>query len=252
MFEIGYLDFAGPELVQPYLGLVKFPDAVISIGKDIFWIIVGPRISGAIFLFDFECLLSLSIPPVQTFTVSCWVIRTHQPPTVRLIETDTHKSFRSSSVRPDGTARPITPAPRPSSTEPDFLATLSLSSKPIISPVNPVFGLPSLPLSQPSITPVDEDAMDWIPSHASSQHSQAQQADNNLWLRPQRFFAPEKPTGLEGLFERALLVNDEPQAEIPPSRTTHSVMTRHLSTWWWVYLLSLAPVCGVLYKNWSK
>ena len=133
------------------------------------------------------------------------------------------------------------------------MATLSLSSKPIISPVNPVFGLPSLPLSQPSITPVDEDAMDWVPSHTSSHHNQVQQADNNLWLRPQRFFAPEKPTGLEGLFERALLVNDEPRAEVPPvSRTTHSVITKHLGTWWWVYLMSLAPVCGILYKNWGN
>ena len=32
--------------------------------------------------------------------------------------------------------------------------------------------------------------------------------DDGVWLRPQRFFAPEKPTGLEGLFAKTNLVEE--------------------------------------------
>jgi hypothetical protein len=60
--------------------------------------------------------------------------------------------------------------------------------------------------------------MDWTPTNfdedpASSFGFQSKRkqsdADDASWLRPQRFFAPEKPTGLEGLFAQTKLVDDD-------------------------------------------
>ena len=107
----------------------------------------------------------------------------------------------------------LTPtAPKfPAISEHDALLSLSLSSNPVITRVNPVFGLPSLPGSgTPPIVAKEEpnsDEMDWTPTHPAPNKREAE-SDNN-WLRPQRFFAPEKPTGLEGLFESAR-IQDEP------------------------------------------
>lgn len=35
------------------------------------------------------------------------------------------------------------------------------------------------------------------------------QADDGSWMRPQRFFVPEEPTGLEGLFEQTISLSDD-------------------------------------------
>lgn len=63
----------------------------------------------------------------------------------------------------------------------------------------------------------DADSMDWTPTDpsAASRMSEARRriaksanTDDGSWLRPQRFFPPEQPTGLEGLFAETLLVDD--------------------------------------------
>jgi hypothetical protein len=93
--------------------------------------------------------------------------------------------------------------------------------------------------------------MDWTPTGVSpEQHQQefTKQLDDGSWLRPQRFFAPEKPTGLEGLFERALLVNDPPSTGDSRNR---SYITNHVRNWWWAYALSFAPILAITYKAWE-
>ncbi|KAG5647583.1 hypothetical protein DXG03_008936 [Asterophora parasitica] len=145
------------------------------------------------------------------------VLRLHQPPAIRLLDTHAHKPSVSRSATPHTSSRADSPAlglgRPPPSHDPEFLAALSLSSKPIMTPTTPVFGLPSL-LS--SVTPaaaaevLDADAMDWTPTGTFGSKGKAtQEPDDGSWLRPQRFFAPEKPTGLEGLFEQALMVVDD-------------------------------------------
>lgn len=142
------------------------------------------------------------------------------------------------------TSRGATPA-----IEPDFLAPLSLSSKPVVVPPpgpsnNPIFGVPSFAQSPPldyghsndpfndSIMDMedddeapsprkgDPDAMDWTPTNPSPEkpnhmlngNGQARYHDDGSWLRPQRFFAPEEPTGLEGLFSTTIKLSDDEHA----------------------------------------
>lgn len=51
----------------------------------------------------------------------------------------------------------------------------------------------------------DENSMDWDPLPAND-------VKPNRWdlaLAPQRMFAPQQPTGLEGIFEKSLRVREE-------------------------------------------
>ncbi|KAJ2932763.1 hypothetical protein H1R20_g4354, partial [Candolleomyces eurysporus] len=147
------------------------------------------------------------------------------PPPIRLIDTQSHRNTLSRSSTPATASQSSLSTPTapsfPKVLESDLLASLSLSSKPVVTPPpRPVFGLPSL-LSQsagPSSVPApsDEDAMDWMPTNedqaslfGAKSKQKRNDADDGSWLRPQRFFAPEKPTGLESLFARTKLVDDD-------------------------------------------
>lgn len=186
--------------------------------------------------------------------MSCTILRLQHPPVIRLLNTNSHKA-PSRSVTPTSISRLDRPAFHPPSTaDPEFLSALSLSANPIITPANPIFGLPSLssPLPPAVNKEVDVDAMDWTPTDTlSEQHKQvsAKQPDDGSWLRPQRFFAPEKPTGLEGIFERALLVNDTPS-------TTDDTQSRPFiikyAGDWWAYVLLFALIAAIMYKAWES
>jgi hypothetical protein len=142
--------------------------------------------------------------------------------------------------------------------EPDLLASLSLSSKPIIAtPSNPIFGLPSLvpPTSSVSSTFPDEDAMDWTPTDPSSSNWKSNNSphkhkddgeDDGSLLRPQRFFPPEYPTGLEGLFAKTSFFSEE-SASNPRRRNGGKG-----SSWMWVCGLSLILLVGVTFKAWQR
>ncbi|RXW14473.1 hypothetical protein EST38_g11384 [Candolleomyces aberdarensis] len=168
--------------------------------------------------------LALMFELIALFAYSLCLSIQHPPP-IRLIDTQSHRNTLSRSSTPATASQSSLSTPTapsfPKVLESDLLASLSLSSKPVVTPPpKPVFGLPSL-LSQtagPSSIPApsDEDAMDWTPTNgdqnslfgAKSKQKQ-NDADDGSWLRPQRFFAPEKPTGLEGLFARTKLVDDD-------------------------------------------
>lgn len=57
----------------------------------------------------------------------------------------------------------------------------------------------------------DPDAMDWSPIHPArrSQRRLNSVRNDDVSLRPQRFFAPEDPTGLENLFEKTIKLADD-------------------------------------------
>lgn len=137
--------------------------------------------------------------------------------------------------------------------EPDALLSLSLSSKPVIPKSKSVFGLPSLqgptPMPAGPSTKEDpaDDEMDWTPTNPDASGLNGKrpaptELDNKEWLRPQRFFAPEKPTGLEGLFENTR-IQDEPmplQSDIRWSdMSLGRVFTNHLRRWAPLYSLFL-------------
>ncbi len=140
--------------------------------------------------------------------------------------------------------------------ENDMLSTLSLSSKPVISNSRPVFGQPSLQGSKPrAAKELEGDEMDWTPTNPESSSSTsfgnvkrtaaslASSSEVEKWLRPQKFFAPEKPTGLEGLLEHAQ-IRDEPMAvdvlEAKGKSEVWYLFTNHLRRWGAFYVLGMA------------
>lgn len=201
----------------------------------------------------------------QILTTSFVALRMQKPPPIRLIDTSTHQHLLASSAHqtPELSPRP-SPAPHAqTANEPDLLASLSLSSKPIISPSNPIFGLPSL-LSSSSKPPSsqnnmdedeDENAMDWTPTVPSPAKLRKIIDDNDdgSWLKPQRFFPPERPTGLESLFAGTKL-DDRDQKLSSSTHPTRSQATLHLfaKRWWWVGAASLAliPLGALAFRFW--
>lgn len=127
-----------------------------------------------------------------------------------------------------------------------MLALLSLSSKPIIAHANPVFGVPSLHGSTPVNNASNGDEMDWTPTTSGDA---SRKADNDAsWLRPQRFFVPEKPTGLEGLLESAKIQEDpmdlDPQVTARRGRNFQA-LTSHLWKWGPFYILFIGVCIGI-------
>jgi hypothetical protein len=191
------------------------------------------------------------------------VLRVQQPPSIRLIDSNTLSS-RSNTPISDQTnsvrSRTGTPVP-PKLPEPDMFASLTLSNKPVVPSRTPVFGMPSLLSSAPPIEeePTKDDEMDWSPTSENinttfpippRQRSQKPSVDDGSWLRPQRFFAPENPTGLETLFEKAKLADDVTMSDPSPGRTPTLIVKEHLERWWWLYTASLVLAMGVGLRIW--
>lgn len=151
--------------------------------------------------------------------ISLKALSIRQPAAVRLIDTSmpTRKDI---SVRPEPSSQDTVLDPEP------LLSALSLAPQPILpaAAAHPVFGqtsLPSLPV-RPA-----EEAMDWEPAEESDWVRLDERED---WLRPQRFFAPEQPTGLEMLLERTTLA--EPAA--PSARLRPRLSALRSTRWWWI------------------
>lgn len=215
--------------------------------------------------FSVSLALELSI-----FFCSCAVLRLQQPPSIRLLDTTVHKLTSHPTFTPSPTSSRSSPAPR-HATEPDLLATLSLSSTPAATvALNPIFGLPSLlspTFSRPSSSALglandrmdedntaerDADMMDWSPTDTSSatvSRNMSIKDDDALLLRRQRFFPPEQPTGLEGLLARTLLVDDDNSSAAQQNRNSRG---RLRLKWLWVSALLVVPLLGVAYRFWWR
>ncbi|KAF9229116.1 hypothetical protein BS17DRAFT_798739 [Gyrodon lividus] len=167
------------------------------------------------------CSISLVVEILVSIS-SLAILHLRRPPPIRLIDTSSHSHLQPSSARatPELSSHSARASPMPTApvaSEPDLLASLTLSSKPVISPTNPIFGHPSLlpstsAATAPQGSPIkanespDEDAMDWTPTDPSPiKPKKLTDDDDGSWLRPQRFFPPERPTGLETLFANTKL-----------------------------------------------
>jgi hypothetical protein len=123
--------------------------------------------------------------------------------------------------------------------------------------VNPMFGSSSLLEPGPNTASNDlreDDEMDWTPTEPSDQPRTIRQKkdEDNIWLRPQRFFAPEQPTGLESLLERTTIM-DVPQSSVNTGTARPvSKVVIHLLHWWFVYALSLLPLLAIGVRLWQK
>jgi hypothetical protein len=170
----------------------------------------------------------------------------------------------------------------------DFLAPLSLSGQPMLptnpTAYNPIFGAPSLiaPTLMPSTsssshTPeygdsdnhgdrdgdvdmMDADAMDWSPTEPPPGRrlpAGAHTTDDGTWMRPQRFFAPEQPTGLEGLLARTGLTDSMGLSNANSMSTSNMAhLGRSQATtqwnWKWVYIASLVPLLALAVYAWMS
>ncbi|KAI0639514.1 Ima1 N-terminal domain-containing protein [Trametes polyzona] len=206
---------------------------------------------------------------------SHFVLKVQHPPPVRLIDSKSHLRALSATPSLPSSSRDTTPAV----SEPDLFATLTLSNNPVtaVPAHNPIFGLPSFAStgapSSPTRRPTprspsqdvdmddddddrDPDAMDIDPSSPVKRRTQD---DDASWLRPQRFFAPEEPTGLENLFARTirLVDNSEPNANGHAQHTHRAqnvrVCARRLLRAWPVLVaLCIVPLlAAAAYRFWD-
>ncbi|KAF5388560.1 hypothetical protein D9757_004594 [Collybiopsis confluens] len=211
--------------------------------------------------FLFSLLLEISVS-----IVSFMVLRLQQPPLIRLLnEQGVSRSPTPSPavVHPSRSGTPLLPQKL---SEPDLFASLSLSSRPVVPKNPPVFGLPSLtPAPKARNEKLDEDAMDWSPTNPNPDYSTAnmtgkqrasfEEANKSL-LRPQKFFAPEKPTGLESLFEKTRLADDvsmndgtvASRTRVPRSRWQALIV--HLEEWCLIYFAISALLMGISLTMW--
>ncbi|RDX55742.1 hypothetical protein OH76DRAFT_1396081 [Lentinus brumalis] len=221
------------------------------------------------------CSVALSFELIIIIS-SIFVLRVQRPPPVRLVDSKSH--LQQLSATPSITSsRDGTPA----APEPDLLASLTLSNKPILgAPAqNPIFGIPSFktparsasPPRRPSSTTPrspsmdvdmdddderDPDAMDIDPA---SPMKKPGRDDDGSWLRPQRFFAPEEPTGLENLFARTIRLADTseqsgngPQGAGGRRSTSRRSKGRFIRDWRiWLVLVVVPVVVGLGLKAWD-
>ena len=83
--------------------------------------------------------------------------------------------------------------------------------------------------------------------------------DSDVWLRPQRFFPHEQPTGLENLLMRTRLIDDEFAPQHPNNVEESSAIgfePQRSSVWslqWtYIYILSVLPLLVILaYLLWN-
>lgn len=143
--------------------------------------------------------------------------------------------------------------------EPDLLAYLTLSSKPLIPSTNPMFGHPSLVSPTPAASqapPIkvdkspDEDAMDWTPTNPSPVRVKKAVDDDGTWLRPQQFFPPERPTGLESLFANTKLDDGNVHSAKPTTTVQRGLWNARMIRWWIAVIL--IPLGTVAYHRWIK
>jgi len=90
--------------------------------------------------------------------------------------------------------------------------------------------------------------MDWTPTTSGDVSGKA--GNDASWLRPQRFFVPEKPTGLEGLLESAKIQEDrmdlDPQVTAKQGLRHFHAFTNHLRKWGPIHILFIGILVSTL------
>lgn len=205
------------------------------------------------------------------------MLRVERPPPVHLVDQFSNRpSTHLSHLTSNPPSRSSTPA---TAHEPDILASLTLSNNPVLTRTssppghNPIFGLPSLPTSlangavdpDTSVMFVDEDdegerdpnAMDWSPASPVKRARQESNypvhpssSDDATLLRPQRFFAPEKPTGLETLFAKTIKLADDAGPQQPGRQPRRFVSIK----WRWktiaIWAAAIVVPCIIAAAGW--
>lgn len=149
---------------------------------------------------------------IEFLVLSIRATRIIEPPSVRLINS------RNTTSAPDPTTSPTATVPQPAPVAPvPLFSTLSLSTDPVLpssaATTTPIFGH-TTPLTSslldalnhaPSGPAAAGEEMDWDPIYPPG----TMKMDARVVLRPQRFFPAEKPTGLEGLFAKTRIDDED-------------------------------------------
>jgi len=211
--------------------------------------------------------------------VSIYFLGVQRAPQVRLLESSSQLPSRMSVPPSAPTSRSGTPV----ASEPDVFASLTLSNKPVVSGLssNPIFGLPSLSQANPApalgqengdamdadVNDAEEEeeeerdpnAMDWTPATPArakgKQRANGVMNDDGSWLRPQRFFAPEEPTGLENLFARTIKLADNDDGAKGQRRGMGKGRSRKIPGVWMrigICAVLLIPLIAVSWKVWGR
>ncbi|CAE6470028.1 unnamed protein product [Rhizoctonia solani] len=176
-------------------------------------------------------------------------IRIIRPPRIRLVSSSrTHHTPKpkGGSLTTFGESNSEQPVEVPA------FSGLSLSSFSPTRPtrsVNPIFGVTSLPQSQsqPQFQSLSgdyndteaTDAMDWTPAVAYTRDEAAE------LLRPARF-APEKPTGLEGLIEKFGISEDEARKPTGNQRSSTNARVSGVEKGIFIGAFSALGLVGIL------
>ena len=170
---------------------------------------------------------------LQCLVMSFLSLSIQRPATIRLLDTTSHLGDQNQPALSNSA-----PAP-PDELEP-HIGLLSLDAQPVMpKPVEPVFGQTSFPVSStPLPHGTDDDEMDWTPTDPKNAESVG---EDGSWLRPQLFFAPEKPTGLESLFERTSLTEDVATGS-RAAQAVAATQPRAKRRWYIMAALALATV----------
>ncbi|KAH9944286.1 Ima1 N-terminal domain-containing protein [Epithele typhae] len=222
------------------------------------------------------CYTMLSLEVVACVWTTL-VLRVQHPPPVRLV--DSKGPVRALSASPSlqsTSSRGSTPA----AGEPELFSTLSLSNNPVVAGPshNPIFGVPSFnsnqassstPQSSQNMSPrspsmdVDMDDDNWDPDAmdidpTTPHRKRRANEDDASWLRPQRFFAPEEPTGLENLFARTIRLADSSESGVEGAlgrrqcgNQQRSMMATLAQDWRIWAALCFVPLSAVVFNAWD-
>ncbi|KZV93772.1 hypothetical protein EXIGLDRAFT_767754 [Exidia glandulosa HHB12029] len=171
-------------------------------------------------------LVTALIIDLTCLALSLLSLRIQRPTPIRLIDTSRYQKAQEA------------PPPSVDADPEPLLSALSLAPQPIIPKLPaPVFGQTSTPQAPASLAQVDDDEMDWTPTGPNAEAGDS-------WLHPQRFFAPEQPTGLEALLERTT-IRDETGATSTsaPAQSSSSSTPRR----WLIYGTAMALVIAFLW-----
>ncbi|KAI0068293.1 hypothetical protein BV25DRAFT_557601 [Artomyces pyxidatus] len=199
-----------------------------------------------------------SLVELYVITRSFFVLRLHQPPSVRLLDNysrSTTPLLSSRSATPSLTfPSNFPPAPPASHTiPPEMLDSLSLSAAPVLPRVrqtSPVFGHPSLvPTPLPTSEDVrmdedDPDAMDWTPT--SPAPTPAAPITNNWGREPRAFKPSDQTTGLESLLARTN-IEDSSHSQRPGRLGGNNSWSGI-----WLYAFSVASLTCAAYMAWRS
>lgn len=95
--------------------------------------------------------------------------------------------------------------------------------------------------------------MDWTPTNPSPvKVKNAVSDDDGAWLRPQRFFPPEHPTGLESLLANTKLEDGGVRSAKSNARSQGFWSTKAIG--WSIATITIIfiPLSTVLYHRWMK